>query len=372
MHHMVVLTDVEKPIPFEVTFFQVAPRPSWLGLVRMPRSFSMRSTRASRAMSLKTSAGRQSAESVEDWVVVSKTFYVHPYLEKISNLTNIFQMGWNHQLEELKTTTKLNIGNLSILHWSKHVYDWVYMCVICMYVEQTYIYMYIYIHSQWTHTYKPPRTYVQKSKGCFFFFFRRKLGFEILLEKLRIDSYLRPESYLGELGVDENLMSEEFWHTLREALRAQFWTCINSAKHKVRIMVDPKMNWDGHKIVQADSSKDSADVLQFLAGTHCGGSRGDRPRLEPEGKQHSQGRQHHSSSARQVSWPPNRVYNGRNGSCTLLRCVLPISLFALLLFFFRQGRLTLSWKRSCNAWRLKSEQLWTLRRSGRTRHSKIA
>ena len=91
---MVVLTDVEKPIPFEVTFFQVAPRPSWLGLVRMPRSFSMRSTRASRAMSLKTSAGRQSAESVEDWVVVSKAFfYVHPYLEKISNLTNIFQMG---------------------------------------------------------------------------------------------------------------------------------------------------------------------------------------------------------------------------------------------------------------------------------------
>ena len=56
------------------------------------------------------------------------------------------------------------------------------------------------------------------------------------------------------------------------------------------------------KIVQADSSKDSSDVLQFLAGTHCGGSRGDRPRLEPKCKQHAQGRQHHSSSARQVSW----------------------------------------------------------------------
>ena len=97
--------------------------------------------------------------------------------------------------------------------------------------------------------------------------------------------------------------------------------------------------------------------LIFVAGTHCGGSRGDRPRLEPECKQHSQGRQHHSSSARQVSWPPNRVYNGRNGSCSLLRCVLPISLFALLLFW-SPGRLTLSWKRSCNAWRLKSEQLW--------------
>ena len=25
-------------------------------------------------------------------------FYVHPYLGKWSNMTNIFQMGWNHQL----------------------------------------------------------------------------------------------------------------------------------------------------------------------------------------------------------------------------------------------------------------------------------
>ena len=28
-------------------------------------------------------------------------FYFHPYLGKWSNLTNIFQMGWNHQLEYL-------------------------------------------------------------------------------------------------------------------------------------------------------------------------------------------------------------------------------------------------------------------------------
>ena len=27
-------------------------------------------------------------------------FYFHPYLGKWSNLTNIFQMGWNHQLEK--------------------------------------------------------------------------------------------------------------------------------------------------------------------------------------------------------------------------------------------------------------------------------
>ena len=34
----------------------------------------------------------------ESWVVVSKIFYFHPYLGKILILTNIFQMGWNHQL----------------------------------------------------------------------------------------------------------------------------------------------------------------------------------------------------------------------------------------------------------------------------------
>ena len=32
------------------------------------------------------------------WVVVSKISYFHPYLGKIPILTNIFQMGWNHQL----------------------------------------------------------------------------------------------------------------------------------------------------------------------------------------------------------------------------------------------------------------------------------
>ena len=33
------------------------------------------------------------------WVVVSNIFYFHPYLGKIPILTNIFQMGWNHQLD---------------------------------------------------------------------------------------------------------------------------------------------------------------------------------------------------------------------------------------------------------------------------------
>ena len=32
------------------------------------------------------------------WVVVSNISYFHSYLGRWSNLTNIFQMGWNHQL----------------------------------------------------------------------------------------------------------------------------------------------------------------------------------------------------------------------------------------------------------------------------------
>ena len=36
-------------------------------------------------------------------------FYVHPYLGKITNLTNIFQMGWNHQHGKFATG---NIWNL--------------------------------------------------------------------------------------------------------------------------------------------------------------------------------------------------------------------------------------------------------------------
>ena len=38
-----------------------------------------------------------------DWLVVSKIFYFHPYLGKIPILTNIFQLGWNHQLGDLLT-----------------------------------------------------------------------------------------------------------------------------------------------------------------------------------------------------------------------------------------------------------------------------
>ena len=33
------------------------------------------------------------------WLVVSNIFYFHPYLGKVSILTNIFQTGWNRQLD---------------------------------------------------------------------------------------------------------------------------------------------------------------------------------------------------------------------------------------------------------------------------------
>ena len=45
-------------------------------------------------------------------MVVSNIFNVHPYLGKISNLTNICQMGWNHQLDWWATS----IHSLHPLH----------------------------------------------------------------------------------------------------------------------------------------------------------------------------------------------------------------------------------------------------------------
>ena len=36
-------------------------------------------------------------------------FYVHPYLGKVSNLTDIFQMGWNHQLERFLRWLSVNL-----------------------------------------------------------------------------------------------------------------------------------------------------------------------------------------------------------------------------------------------------------------------
>ena len=51
---------------------------------------------------------KSNAVTVEDWVVVSNIFYVHPYLGKIPILTNIFQQVWNHQLEDYLMSSDLS------------------------------------------------------------------------------------------------------------------------------------------------------------------------------------------------------------------------------------------------------------------------
>ena len=58
------------------------------------------SKRAKNYVIKKTWYGTGNKKSAKDrnQVVVSNTFYFHPYLGKIPILTNIFQRGWNHQL----------------------------------------------------------------------------------------------------------------------------------------------------------------------------------------------------------------------------------------------------------------------------------
>ena len=43
--------------------------------------------------------------------MVSKIFYFHPYLGKWSNLTNIFGMGWNHQLGMYDMSLPFKVSN---------------------------------------------------------------------------------------------------------------------------------------------------------------------------------------------------------------------------------------------------------------------
>ena len=52
-------------------------------------------------------------------VVVSNIFCFHPYLGKWSNLTNIFQRGWNHQLDN-------SCMNLYEIMYSPY---WLYICI---------------------------------------------------------------------------------------------------------------------------------------------------------------------------------------------------------------------------------------------------
>ena len=77
-------------------------RPSSVTLqVHVPTSRSLPSPCATWYSSRVSVRGRKMlwlGWEVVNWLVVSNIFYFHPYSGKWSNLTNIFQMGWNHQL----------------------------------------------------------------------------------------------------------------------------------------------------------------------------------------------------------------------------------------------------------------------------------
>ena len=99
--------------------------------------------------------------------MVSNMFYVHPYLGKIPILTNMFQGGWNHQLE--KTSSSLGsfqfpmfwhrgcskkgwttFATLPFLVYpstfvfanKRYIYIENYICIFTF----TYIYIHVYIH----------------------------------------------------------------------------------------------------------------------------------------------------------------------------------------------------------------------------------
>ena len=52
-----------------------------------------------------------SCTTIHNWVLVSNIFYFPPYLGKIPILINIFQRGWNHQLDNL---VLLFMGGISL------------------------------------------------------------------------------------------------------------------------------------------------------------------------------------------------------------------------------------------------------------------
>ena len=67
----------------------------------------------------------------KDWrflfqVVVSNIFYFHPYLGKSSNLLNIFQRGWNHQLVFLCWASELfHMGWSNWFHAIQAGVEWI-------------------------------------------------------------------------------------------------------------------------------------------------------------------------------------------------------------------------------------------------------
>ena len=67
-------------------------------------------------------------------MVVSNIVYLHPFLGKWSNLTNIFQMGWNHQLDSNNNpiynwTLLAHLEGTLTIHLAICIFVWIWFCV---------------------------------------------------------------------------------------------------------------------------------------------------------------------------------------------------------------------------------------------------
>jgi len=71
---------------------------------------------------------------------------------------------------------------------------------------------------------------------------------------VKIDQYLRPEAYVGSLGIDEDLMTDSFWHTLRKARVAEI------EQELARLTA----GWDEHPASKA------ANIIELLQERHVG------------------------------------------------------------------------------------------------------
>ena len=68
------------------------------------------------------------------WVVVSNIFYFYPYLGKIPILTNIFQVGWNHQTSfDFWSQYLEKDGSVETINW--HIRFWHPPTWICFFPQ---------------------------------------------------------------------------------------------------------------------------------------------------------------------------------------------------------------------------------------------
>ena len=105
-----MLTDFFPKIQQLEPFLDIFPMPlDKISLWDGSRSITKKVLHISEAASFSKDPGIVNM-SLYTWVVVSNIFYFQPYLGKIPNLTNIFQRGWNHQLDTFEVNNHIFPG----------------------------------------------------------------------------------------------------------------------------------------------------------------------------------------------------------------------------------------------------------------------